>query len=74
MAPNLDSVLRDLTEGMYFSDPVTVHSREYGGDGNAPLHIAVLREKASHVELLLRAGPDPNAPGDLEKTPLHIAA
>uniref|UniRef100_A0ABD2WHK1 Uncharacterized protein n=1 Tax=Trichogramma kaykai TaxID=54128 RepID=A0ABD2WHK1_9HYME len=40
--------------------------------GNAPLHLALSRARANLVEWLLSHGADPNLPGWLESTPLHV--
>jgi ankyrin repeat protein len=50
-------------------DPLTY--LDSGGD--SLLHIAAMRGDARTAELLLNAGADPNAPGDMSYTPLHYA-
>ena len=43
-------------------------------DGDTCLHIAALRGDVRAVHLLLKAGVDVNAIGDMGSTPLHYAA
>jgi ankyrin repeat protein len=50
-------------------DPMTYRS----SDGDTLLHIAVLRGDDKTVSILLKAGFDPNALGDMGSTPLHYA-
>jgi ankyrin repeat protein len=50
-------------------DPLTY--LDSGGD--SLLHIAAMRGDARTASLLLEAGADPNAPGDMSNTPLHYA-
>jgi ankyrin repeat protein len=50
-------------------DPLVYRNPE----GDSCLHIASLRGDVRAVELLLRAGLDPNARGDMGNTPLHYA-
>jgi ankyrin repeat protein len=50
-------------------DPLTY--LDSGGD--SLLHIAAMRGDARTAGLLLKAGADPNAPGDMSYTPLHYA-
>lgn len=42
-------------------------------DGDTPLHVMVWRNDAHAVKVLLEAGANPNAIGDMGETPLHIA-
>lgn len=42
-------------------------------DGDTPLHVIVWRNDAYAVNVLLEAGADPNAIGDMGETPLHVA-
>ncbi len=42
-------------------------------DGDTPLHIAVLRSLYDEVLVLLEAGANPNAIGEMGYTPLHYA-
>lgn len=42
-------------------------------EGDTCLHIAALRNDLRAVEILLGAGLDPNALGDMGNTPLHYA-
>ena len=51
--------------------PLTVHSS--ASDGDTPLHIAALWGDRHATSLLLKAGADVNAKGDMSCTPLHFA-
>lgn len=42
-------------------------------DGDTPLHVMVWRNDAYAVKVLLKAGANPNAIGDMGETPLHVA-
>jgi ankyrin repeat protein len=50
-------------------DPLTYRSP----DGDTCLHVAARRGDVRSVELLLKAGADPNDLGDMKSTPLHCA-
>jgi ankyrin repeat protein len=50
-------------------DPMAYRS----SDGDSLLHIAAQNGDAQTVELLLKAGIDPNLLGDMGSTPLHYA-
>jgi ankyrin repeat protein len=51
--------------------PLTVHSR--ASDGDTPLHIAALWGDRHAARILLDAGADVNAKGDMSCTPLYFA-
>ena len=42
-------------------------------DGDTPLHVMVWRNDAYAVKVLIEAGANPNAIGDMGETPLHVA-
>jgi ankyrin repeat protein len=50
-------------------DPVTYRAP----DGDTCLHIAALRGDVRSTTLLIKAGVDVNASGDMDSTPLHYA-
>lgn len=50
---------------------VTVASR--ASDGDTPLHVVAWRNDVQAARLLLSAGADVNAGGDMGYTPLHVA-
>jgi uncharacterized protein len=50
---------------------VEVASRDV--DGDTPLHVVVWRNDEYAAKLLLEAGAEPNAVGDIGATPLHVA-
>ena len=65
----LDAV--DDASGPWPSLPLTVSSRR--ADGDTPLHIVATWGDAKAVGMLVRAGADVNAVGDLGSTPLYAA-
>jgi Ankyrin repeats (3 copies)/KTSC domain len=67
---SLEELLRYL-EDFYFEPPVTASSHRL--DEDTPLHVACVWGDVGAVDLLLRAGADPNAAGDLHCTPLYDA-
>lgn len=50
---------------------VTVLSRSI--DGETPLHVMLWRQNTSGALMLIAAGADVNAVGDMSETPLHVA-
>ena len=42
-------------------------------DGDTPLHVFAWRKDLAAAGLLIAAGADPNAIGDMGETPLHVA-
>ena len=72
--PDLSAVLNDVQNRLCFMERenITIHTRSFLGD--TPLHLMATEGKLNAVELLLEAGADPDARGDLDFTPLHCAA
>jgi cytohesin len=72
----LDQYLRSLSDIMFpqrAGEPglVTIHSRR--SDGDTALHIASFEGNRHAVRLLMEAGADVNAKGDLSTSPLYCA-
>lgn len=71
----LDEILASCAVTLFPADsgntPVTVYSRDV--DGDTPLHVLIWRGNTYGVRLLIEAGADVNAAGDMSETPLHIA-
>jgi ankyrin repeat protein len=71
----LEQILASVAEsGHYIGvDPktMTVHTREPSGD--TPLHIMAMRGDRHALQLLLDAGAEVNALGDMSCTPLYLA-
>jgi len=70
--PSLAELLHYIEEHFFFDSTVTVASR--AGDGDTPLHLATVWGDVGAVELLLGAGAEVDARGDMECTPLYNAA
>ena len=51
--------------------PVTIATR--GTDGDSALHVAAWQNDIEGAQLLIAAGSDINAVGDIAYTPLHVA-
>lgn len=66
----------DFEEGEdIFSGPkaLGLNSLIYSGGGDQPIHCVAHRGNAHGVKLLLEAGADPNAKGEMEVSPLYWA-
>ena len=50
-----------------------VTATSVGLDGDTPLHVALWQGNMDVVSLLIEAGADVDAKGDLSQTPLHVA-
>ncbi len=71
----LAEVLASVSDTLFPADfgehPVALDSR--GSNDDTPLHVLLWREDADGVAVLIAAGADVNAAGDMGKTPLHVA-
>jgi uncharacterized protein len=71
----LDEVLAGTSEILFPDENgkrvVTTDSR--GVDGDSPLHVAAWQHDIEGAKLLMAAGSDVNAVGDMAYTPLHVA-
>lgn len=76
MPRTLDEVLQSASDVLFPEDlgerPVAITSRSSNGD--TPLHVMTWRNDLEAVEILISAGADVDAVGDMGETPLHIAA
>lgn len=72
---SLDALLQSVSEVMFpeqaGSATVALDSRGY--DGDTALHVFAWRDDTASAKVLLEAGADPNAAGEMEDTPLHVA-
>jgi ankyrin repeat protein len=71
----LEEVLAGTTEILFPEEgggkTVTIETR--GTDGDSPLHVAAWQNDIEGAKLLIAAGSDVNAVGDMAYTPLHVA-
>lgn len=71
----LDQLLLSCSEILFPAEmgeaPVQIDSR--ASDGDTPLHVMLWRENTYGALLLIEAGADLNAVGDMSETPLHVA-
>ena len=75
MANSLNEILESLSDVMFPADsgghPVAIDSVGY--DGDTPLHVLAWRNDLEGLQVLIAAGADVNAQGEMDETPLHIA-
>ena len=72
--PSLDDLLQSTAEVLFPDEAgavVTLASR--ASDGDSPLHVLLWRKDVEGVRMLVDAGADVDAAGDLDETPLHVA-
>jgi len=70
----LKNAFRDVTNYVAEDPEEPIDPLSYKApDGDECIHIAVLRGDFRSVELLLKAGVNPSAVGDMGFTPLHYA-
>ncbi|MEQ1516839.1 MAG: ankyrin repeat domain-containing protein [Usitatibacteraceae bacterium] len=60
-----------LYPGQHDPPQVTVATRS--SEGDTPLHVAAWRDDVVGAKLILDAGADVNALGDMDQSPLHVA-
>lgn len=72
---SLDQLLSSCSDTLFPADmgeaPVSIHSRDC--DGDTPLHVMLWRKNTYGALLLIEAGADLDAVGDMSETPLHVA-
>jgi uncharacterized protein len=74
MPQDIQELLRSLSDVMFPAEPDTaVLLDSVGYDGDSPLHVVAWRNDLEAVELLISAGANVNAPGEMNETPLHVA-
>lgn len=74
-SPELQKLLQDLACVMFPDhpeQPVTLQSRGY--DGDSALHVVLWQGNETAAQLLIDAGAEVNAAGEMGETPLHVAA
>lgn len=71
----LEEVLASIAHVMFPGDDVPREIRldTRASDGDTPLHVFAWRKDEAVARLLIAAGADPNAIGDMGETPLHVA-
>ena len=71
----LQEVLRYAAEHFFPSEdePASISIDTRGPDGDTPLHLFAWRSDVESAKVLIEAGANVNAPGDMSTTPLHVA-
>ena len=71
----LQAVLASIAHIMFPGDdaPREIGLDTRSSDGDTPLHVFAWRKDLAAARLLIAAGADPNAIGDMGETPLHVA-
>ena len=74
-ARDLDEVLQSTADVLFpeVTQGARVEISSRNSDGDTPLHVMAWRADVEGVRVLLTAGADPNALGDMSETPLHVA-
>jgi ankyrin repeat protein len=72
---SVEEILQSTSDALFPADlgnrRVAIDSR--GCDGDTPLHVLLWRKDTDGTKLLIAAGADTNAVGDMGETPLHVA-
>ncbi len=75
MTRTLKQVLRSTSDVLFPAEigeaPVTLTSRS--SEGDSALHVMAWRRDHGAARILIEAGADVNAIGDMDQTPLHVA-
>jgi ankyrin repeat protein len=75
MGRSLQEVLADVSDVLFPAEPgeapVAVSSRS--SEGDTPLHVMAWRMDVEGARILLSAGAEVDAAGDMDETPLHVA-
>jgi ankyrin repeat protein len=73
--PTVEALLQSVSDVMFpeQSGSATVSLASHGYDGDTALHVFAWRDDLASAKVLLAAGADPNARGEMEDTPLHVA-
>jgi len=71
----LEQALASIAFVMFPGDdaPREIRLDTKASDGDTPLHVFAWRRDQAAARLLIAAGADPNAIGDMGETPLHVA-
>lgn len=69
--PSVDEILQSLSDVMFpeHAGAATVSLSSRGYDGDTALHVLAWRGDTASAKVLLEAGADPNAPGEMDDTP-----
>jgi ankyrin repeat protein len=74
-ARTLEQILASCSETLFPAQfgaaPVALNTTDCNGD--TPLHVMLWREDREAALMLIAAGADVNAVGDMSETPLHVA-
>ena len=72
---SVQDILQSTSDSLFPADlgekDVRIDSRDC--DGDAPLHVLMWRKDSEGAEVLIAAGANTNAVGDMGETPLHVA-
>lgn len=72
---SLEEILQSTSDSLFPAERgrriIAIDSRD--SDGDTPLHVIARRGDVAAVSVLLAAGANPNAIGDMGETPLHVA-
>ena len=75
MMRSLEEVLQSVSDVLFPQEigeaPVAIDSRSIEGD--TPLHVMAWRKDVAGARILVAAGADVDAIGDMDETPLHVA-
>lgn len=71
----VEALLQSVSDVMFpeQAGAAAVSLGSHGYDGDTALHVFAWRDDVASAKVLLEAGADPNARGEMEDTPLHVA-